>query len=892
MLSQPNLERSVNLHSLPVLEELEPRQLLSGSMTGIEVCRDLYVSGYPNEDFQEVPSYWYNMFFTGTNLTEVKVDCPWGNFDSLDTLDGWDGSRIEVQLPNETTFTAWTDDQGLNHLAVSWNDISDEQWAATAQSPADVLVTFDGGSWSGTIQAGGMDIPDAPHYLTSPSMYDECIPKQPTFEWPRWQAPANGYIELSVEGYDVTLGADQTRWTPPQALTLNTTIELDFVTERTDNSLGIPVTWETSLITDTEYSLADAVTIIGHHDGAVARGWSFTDNYDGDIVTPILTGPGWAELVFDADGSLANIRLHDTTARSNFRLAVNQQGQGDGWVMVGAVVSSGTASLGTLDLRQVDWPSPDGIFFRGAIGTLRLGEPTDEDNVDQCPQAFIDCDASDTLRLTGGDVSCFELYFSGTLTASVQSWYGGIIRAYRIESLDILSASDTGDGGPCEITAGQGGIGRISVVGDNLDAEITSEGAIESITVRAAVVYDEDGEGEMVGGSLCYADITADGIGQITVIGGDLDDSNISVGQGGIGTICVIGGDLLSTTIQSVGPIGSIVTKSGMGNDGQGSPVITDGDISGCGITVSAGGIGRIRIVGGCLYGTDIDTAGPICSITVKVVVTTDEDGEPEILGGGIEATTIEAGATGEEDIGRIALRGGSLGSETNPIDIDCGHLGALRVRAIKYVSDTVEMPMLDRHGCARTNSDGDELVRISPLYELSGGEAWMDLKTAGTVDSIHVAGGALGGKLEAAGGIGEIRLRSVALVAPGHYRGMTCVTDEDQMAVADLLADIVVGSGDGQSIGSITLRGGSIQGDVDAAGSIGRIRATSFGIVSDDEPELSGGSILSDNFNSTGIKSLKLANPSEPKGVPVADPPSEDPFGGFSGAVILNVGG
>jgi len=370
-----------------------------------------------------------------------------------------------------------------------------------------------------------------------------------------------------------------------------------------------------------------------------------------------------------------------------------------------------------------------------------------------------------------------------------------------------------------------------------------------------------------------------------TLIGGSITNTWIGSGQSGIGRILVVGGGLSRTDITSAGAIDNITVKAIVVHYDDGVPDLSGGDIESSTITAGEAGIGRISFTGGDLCDASIVSAGPIGSIVGSAVVLHYQDEAPGVLGGNIIRTTIKAG---DQAIGRIALRGGCLGSETDHIEIDCGLLGAVSVRGIRYLYDTTEIPMLDRHGCARTSYTGNRLVRISPEYGMAGGEAWMNLKSAGKVDSIRVAGGALGGKIEAAGGIGEIRLRSVALVKPGHYMGIPCVASDYQITVADLLADIVVGSGNGrQSIGSISLHGGSIVGDVNAAGTIGRIRATGYGIIDTNynEPELNGATILSKNFNSTGIKVLHLVMP-HAKAAPV----DEYPYSG--GLVTICVGG
>lgn len=877
--------------AVPMLESLEPRLLLSGGVTGIELYRGLHELN----DFAEDNNYRYSIEVVGRDLYTVSVAAQWGSFSSERALLGWDGAPIDIQ-GDRCSGKAWTDSEGLEHVSVEWYLLSEYQWGQTGELAAHVTVEFIGGSWDDDVLGDGMESRTAPHYLTSPVGGLEWLGPQPTFEWPRWHAPAHSHIQLSVSTrasdvdeesevvYDVRLGSDATQWTPPESL-LGTAqglnVDVRFETETTDRTEGkswrpylwseaVPVTKHAFVETYSDFLIDEDVVTVGHHDGAMERGWSFTDD-DGDIVTPVLTGPGWVELIFDSrsdDGGLKDIRFHGTDSGSRFRLDVEQQGAGDGRVELYNAVSSDGASLGELDVRQVDWVGDadgynGGLYFRGAVGTLRLGDLVGKEGI--FSEVHIESGSSGKMRLTAGASSGLDVEYWGPL--EVKLYDGGFIHASRMGSLSFRN----GYTGPEEIFAESGGIERISVVGCTLSTYIVSWGPIDSVVVKPAVVHDENGDAKVISGSIDHGAFNVIGrLGRIIVIGGDIRDSDLGA-SGGIGEIRVTGGDLSGCEVFTSG-IGRILVEGGDISDCQITTDVTairqihvvDGDLSDCQITTRETSVGKVLVEGGDLRGTHITSGVHIDSIVVEARVDYDEQGVGTVRGGNIMDSTITAGELpGQGPIGRIVVRGGDLGSEASWIEIKCSQLEAVSVEPIQYVAGTIEMPLLDERAHVQTDAGGDGVTRTSPLYGLWGGAAWVDIE-AYRVKRIDVTGGALGGRIEAHRSIGQIRMQSVPLAAPYGCLGLTWVPSADQIAVADLLAEIVAGDNRvAHSISSINLRGGSIRGNVRAARSIGRIEASSLGIVNGDSPRLSGGSIFSKDFTPL-VCVLKLGNPME----------------------------
>ncbi|MCY2929089.1 MAG: hypothetical protein NTV86_06265 [Planctomycetota bacterium] len=351
--------------------------------------------------------------------------------------------------------------------------------------------------------------------------------------------------------------------------------------------------------------------IIGSHQGAQRDGWGFADG-DGDIITPRLTGPGWVELIFDGDpgsSSLYTIRFHDTNRRSHFEIGVKQDvDYGDGWFNCdGDFTGEGQAGLGLLDLSRVDWAGSDGIFFHGAIGTLRLSDPTEDDCVNTCPAIVVMCDPSDQLNLVAGDLTGLSaLTCTGILSATVDSLSYLTIDVHRLASLDVrgdctgaeiiadsigqisvrgeFQATITCSGSIDEIAVSggdasldvtcDGAIGDIRVTGGDFYGQIVAGGTIDRVSVTSDVVR-EDGEAWRVGGNICSAWFEAASIGKVSVSGGDITDTDF-VTTGSIGTISaqavtdrsdgdveVGGGSISNCTITSGGPVSRVADASG-----------------------------------------------------------------------------------------------------------------------------------------------------------------------------------------------------------------------------------------------------------------------------------------------------------------------------------------
>lgn len=590
---------------------------------------------------------------------------------------------------------------------------------------------------------------------------------------------------------------------------------------------------------DSEYTSV----IIGKHEGATAN-WHFTDS-DGDSISPRLTGPGWVEFLFDGDpesGSLCTILFHGTNGRSQFTVDVRQDtGNGDGWFNCdGTFAGEDGAGLGRLDLSRVDWRCSEGIFFNGAVGTLLLGEPAEDDYVNSCPAIVVTCDPSDRLNLVAGDLTGLStLTFSGILSATVDSLSYLTIDAHRLASLDVrgdcigaeiiadsigrisvqgaLEATITTrgdidaitvDGGDAsvDITC-DGGIGSIRVTGGDFTGQIVAGGAIETVSVSSAVVR-EDGEAWRVGGSIYSSWFEAASIGTISASGGDITYTDF-VTTGGIGTISaqavtdridgnveVVGGTISNCTITSGGPVGRVADASGDVD----IPVTTSE------ITVSDGeawvpDANNDSSVNAPASGGDEEP-----SITFPVI----GDGSPDIptwdptIGPVLRLYPVfrfEPDGFRTMDGPSLTYSGGALpisgdGTAIRTCDeysrtlVSTLHGTVAGSSAVVNAAEPAQTPLPGEQDNAPTDGDGGKSAPAAPQGDVVSGPT-----------PIGLTGGDVGTPARAGSGIHEIAVQSVGLIAPAFCADVRLAASEQPGRFDPAGSDAP--SADGDSLGN-----------------------------------------------------------------------------------------
>ena len=204
--------------------------------TGAGGVTDVWVDcglsyGYPGVGDEE---YVYCAEVEGVALTGLAVTTPWGEeFDSEGILpELWDGTYYQYSDGN-LWFDAGTDN-GSRWLCVEWDDLSGSQWADLATGQTDMSVTYTGGTWGGTVDFSGVDVPAEAPQITNPAHEETDVGLTPTLEWNAWASPGpNAGIWLEVwptaggEWFDDDLASDATSWTPSEPLDPGTEYEFE-----------------------------------------------------------------------------------------------------------------------------------------------------------------------------------------------------------------------------------------------------------------------------------------------------------------------------------------------------------------------------------------------------------------------------------------------------------------------------------------------------------------------------------------------------------------------------------------------------------------------------------------------------------------------------------------
>jgi len=549
----------------------------------------LLLSGVPDIELGRQVLSWhgedsgthrYVVSVRGEELTGLQITTPWGeSFDALDFLPAdWAGeyysSNDDPNAEKYLDFVAKTDANNLRWFEASWYTDFDLDIGTTTVkvTDADGEVTASDLDFSATtIPQSGPDV-----YYPVPQYRESTITTdRPVFSWASWaDAPADGQLWLDIRESRTAedwpdpvrqiLALDATTWTPTSDLQGAYDWTVSFVDQADIAGEGWTGHVWSAKTEDGKLETSKQTEVIGNHAGAHKKGWSFVDT-DGDIVTPILTSKaGWAELTF-LDGELHEIILHNTTASDNFAMRVkapkDMAGYEGNWlVKISGFEAVGTASLNTLDLGATDWDPDDEvpIACQGTVRNLRLGY--------MGGYSFINIQGSATSKLsfTAVDVENANLKFGGTIDKlSVQSWQGGKIKALGIGSLTSTIGAyssyeaDEDRDFAADLDVGIGGIGSITEVGSNFAGDITTTGAIGSITVTGVSVLNDgdpdNGEGGIAGGGL-FSDITVGSVKGKSI-------GNITLTGGGLG----VGGgqdeDCDRSVIRAAGDIGNILIR-------------------------------------------------------------------------------------------------------------------------------------------------------------------------------------------------------------------------------------------------------------------------------------------------------------------------------------------
>ena len=218
----------------PSFEPLEPRLLLDALQPLDEAAAEASPGGIVQVELErgidyEVPgaaddAFEYGVHILGTALTGARITTPWcesadlGDFLPAD----WNG-QDELEIWRGPLGFEARAEGGLTHLFFGWEGISHAQWNSLDVGKTVLVVSYEGGSWIGTLDFSGVVQHDLEPNPSSP-VQRTFEPADLTAQWPAWGSPpANAcvWVELEDESYwrwggsyyEEELPASATRWT-------------------------------------------------------------------------------------------------------------------------------------------------------------------------------------------------------------------------------------------------------------------------------------------------------------------------------------------------------------------------------------------------------------------------------------------------------------------------------------------------------------------------------------------------------------------------------------------------------------------------------------------------------------------------------------------------------
>jgi len=166
--------------------------------------------------------YEYGVEVEGFELTRLELTTPWGEaFDSADYLGAvWDGSYCEYE--DAGFYFEAEGEAGLRSLEVDWEGLVGAEWTALDVGQTDLDVTYNGGSWAGSVDFDGVVVPAEVPQITYPAHGATDVPLSPTIRWNQWLSPPpEAVLRVGLDRTDTDeevgeqfLSADATSWSP------------------------------------------------------------------------------------------------------------------------------------------------------------------------------------------------------------------------------------------------------------------------------------------------------------------------------------------------------------------------------------------------------------------------------------------------------------------------------------------------------------------------------------------------------------------------------------------------------------------------------------------------------------------------------------------------------
>jgi hypothetical protein len=627
-------------------------------------------TGYPGEGDEE-HDYWVEVGLD-SSLSDLQVTTPWGEeFAATDYLPaGWSGEYFEHEMPAlNLEMEAYEETGGNRHIEVEW-DIPENEWDALDLDSTELLVSYSGGSWSGSVDFVSSPMPAQVPMITYPSHGATEVELQPTFTWEQWtsagMANPGVWWELDAEPEGVyTYEEDHapsgtTSWAAGAELAAGTAYEfaLDFHHAPTVNFSGVDVVVESYLESAVEFTTGTGNNAPEIGDLSASP----------DPVEP----PG--DLTLSAT-DVADPDVGDTVSRVEFYLDTNADGlwdpgdevlgtdldSGDGWAIT---VGADALPLGnnTYFARACDGElCGDAAVTTGTVGRLVPFDSHlyDEDGVrvtvyDVNPEGPFDPDiawswgefvwgTTDLLVDAGwqgdGKLNDIMLFGDGSETEDLgllveDSLFLGSFQDFRQNPV------------PMGFLASEGTVSYISTPGGFTGANVnglTGPGGWELPT-------DLDEDGSTVDPAAVYTK----GRVEAFVGGGDIDADVIA--EEGVGFAMTRDGDWAGDLVSRRGKLGQLLVLDG------------DIDLRNGGCICSESTISAIRAINGDLHGDGDDG-------TVEVSV---EDGSLWSLqasGGKIDGLAVDVRTTGGQlwqgAIGAIISSGSSEGIRRSCLKAD-----------------------------------------------------------------------------------------------------------------------------------------------------------------------------------------------------------------------------
>ncbi len=167
-------------------------------------------------------AHWYGVNAGGIDLEGMTITTPWGDYiDSADYLPGqWGGELVETF---DFTYGVWfvgRSEGPERFIEVEWDDLPDTEWNAIETAPAQIDVTYTGGSWAASVDSATAPIPlDTPNIIY-PQNWDYDVPLDAVIQWDPWSIPPIGEgVEVYFEGEMGPGSTTLETFLPPQAST-------------------------------------------------------------------------------------------------------------------------------------------------------------------------------------------------------------------------------------------------------------------------------------------------------------------------------------------------------------------------------------------------------------------------------------------------------------------------------------------------------------------------------------------------------------------------------------------------------------------------------------------------------------------------------------------------